>query len=69
MGKSGHYWQDQGSKDLMDTRINTTQRSEIMQCWHVLQHELLPELKSEVGALTPKLKQVVHTLEWRQAAH
>lgn len=35
-----------------------------MQRWHVLQHKLLPELKSEVGALTPKLKQVVHTLEW-----
>ena len=44
--------------------MNTTQRNEIMQRWRVLQHELLPELKQEVGALTPKLEQVVHTLEW-----
>ena len=31
--------------------------------WFVIQHELMPELRSEVGALTPKLEQVVHTLE------
>lgn len=35
-----------------------------MQRWFVLQHELLPELRNEVGALTPKLELVVHTLEW-----
>lgn len=44
--------------------MNTTQRNEIMQRWRVLQHELLPELRNEVGALTPKLEKVVHTLEW-----
>lgn len=36
----------------------------IMQRWKVVQHELLPELTSELGALTPKLENVVHTLEW-----
>lgn len=36
----------------------------IMQRWSVVQHELLPELKSEVGPLTPKLERVIHTLEW-----
>jgi hypothetical protein len=35
-----------------------------MQRWHVVQHELLPELKAEVGPLTPKLEKVIHTLEW-----
>ena len=44
--------------------MDTTQREQIMQRWHVIQHELLPELKEQVGALTPKLEQVVHTLEW-----
>ncbi len=44
--------------------MDTTQRQLIMQRWQVIQHELLPELKEQVGALTPKLEQVVHTLEW-----
>jgi hypothetical protein len=35
-----------------------------MQRWNVVQHELLPELMNELGALTPKLEKVVHTLEW-----
>ena len=35
-----------------------------MQRWLVIQHELLPELRSEVGALTPKLEKLTHTLEW-----
>jgi len=44
--------------------MNTTQRNGIMQRWNIIQHELMPELRNEVGALTPKLMQVVHTLEW-----
>ena len=44
--------------------MNSTQRNGIMQRWRVVQHELLPELKSEFGALTPKLEKVIHTLEW-----
>jgi hypothetical protein len=44
--------------------MNSTQRNEIMQRWRVVQHELLPELKGELGALTPKLEKVIHTLEW-----
>lgn len=35
-----------------------------MQRWHMIQHELMPELRSEVGALTPKLAKLVHILEW-----
>lgn len=30
----------------------------------MIQYELMPELRNAVGALTPKLEQVVHTLEW-----
>lgn len=35
-----------------------------MQRWNVLQYELMPGLRAEVGVLTPKLEKVVHTLEW-----
>ena len=31
---------------------------------NVIQHELLPELRIDIGALTPKLEKVIHTLEW-----
>jgi hypothetical protein len=44
--------------------MNTTQPQLIMQRWHLVQHELLPELKAQVGPLTPKLEKVIHTLEW-----
>ncbi|MBS3916538.1 MAG: IS5/IS1182 family transposase, partial [Sulfuritalea sp.] len=44
--------------------MNTTRRDLIMQRWNVIQHELLPELRNDVGALTPKLEKVIHTLEW-----
>lgn len=35
-----------------------------MQRWQVVQQELMPELRNEVGVLTPKLEKVIHTLEW-----
>ena len=35
-----------------------------MQRWFVIQHELMPEMRSEVGVLTPRLEKVIHTLEW-----
>jgi hypothetical protein len=35
-----------------------------MQRWWVVQQELMPELRSEVGPLTPRLEKVIHTLEW-----
>lgn len=44
--------------------MNTTQRNGIMQRWRMVQHELMPALRNEVGAMTPKLEQVIHTLEW-----
>jgi hypothetical protein len=30
----------------------------------MVQHELMPALRNEVGIMTPKLEQVIHTLEW-----
>ena len=44
--------------------MNTTQRSLVMQRWHVMQYEIIPDLGAEVGVLTPKLEKVIHTLEW-----
>lgn len=44
--------------------MNTTQRKGIMQRWFVIQHELIPELKVDVGALTPKLEKLIHILDW-----
>lgn len=39
--------------------MDATQRELILQRWNVCKHELLPELKHEVGALTPKLEKVI----------
>ena len=44
--------------------MDTTRRALILQRWTVVQHELLPELRNAVGALTPKLEKIIHTLEW-----
>jgi len=44
--------------------MDATNRALIMQRWNVIQHELLPELKNDVGALTPRLEKVIHILEW-----
>lgn len=44
--------------------MNATQRDLNMQRWNVVQHELIPELRHDVGSLTPRLERVIHTLEW-----
>lgn len=44
--------------------MNTTQRSLVMQRWHVMQYEIIPGLGDEIGVLTPKLEKVIHTLDW-----
>jgi hypothetical protein len=44
--------------------MNATRRDLIMQRWNVIQHELLPELRNDIGPLTPKLEKVIHILEW-----
>lgn len=44
--------------------MNASRPELIMQRWNVIQHELLPELREQVGTLTPKLEKVIHTLEW-----
>lgn len=44
--------------------MDTISRELIMQRWNVIQHELIPELRNDVGSLTPKLEKVIHILEW-----
>lgn len=44
--------------------MNSTQRATIMQRWQTVQHELMPDLKVEVGPLTAKLEKLIHILEW-----
>ena len=45
-------------------QMNATRADLIMQRWHVVQHDLIPELRSDISTLTPKLEKVVHILEW-----
>ena len=44
----------------MDTKSSDL----IMQRWNVVQYELMPELRHDVGTLTPKLEKVIHVMEW-----
>lgn len=44
--------------------MNHTHRTGILQRWTIIQYELLPELKDEVGSLTPELEKLIHILEW-----
>jgi hypothetical protein len=44
--------------------MDTTQRAGLMQRWHVIQAELIPDLGREVAGLTPRLEKVIHILEW-----
>ena len=52
------------SKQTSIPEMDTTQRSGIMQRWFLIQHELMPEMRNEVGVLTPRLEEVIHMLEW-----
>jgi len=44
--------------------MDAISRELIMQRWNVIQRELIPELRSDVGPLTPKLEKVTHILDW-----
>ena len=44
--------------------MDANRRELILQRWNVIQHELLPELRNDVGPLTPKLEKFIHILEW-----
>ena len=44
--------------------MDANKRELIMQRWGVIQNELMPELRHELGALTPKLEAVIRALEW-----
>lgn len=61
-----HFWHDVVSQDNIKTPTIwiATGRDLIRQRWNAIQHDLIPNLSDEVGGLTPKLKQVIYTLEW-----
>lgn len=44
--------------------MNNTQPTHFLQRWNAIQYDLIPELKEEVGCLTPKLEKLIHILEW-----
>ena len=44
--------------------MDATRRDLIMQRWNAIQYDVLPELRSEIGVVTPKLARVAHVLEW-----
>lgn len=58
-------WQDVSYQEAHWTpKMEGTQRAGLMQRWHVVQAELIPDLGQEVGGLTPRLEKLIHTLEW-----
>lgn len=44
--------------------MNATGHDLILQRWNIIQHELIPTLLNETGAMTPKLEKLVYVLEW-----
>lgn len=44
--------------------MNATTPQQIMQRWQIVQDQLLPDLRQEIGSLTPKLEKLIHILEW-----
>lgn len=44
--------------------MNSIKRQSIMHRWNVIQHELIPGMGIQGDTLTPKLEQLIHTLEW-----
>ena len=44
--------------------MNSTKPQMIMHRWNVIQHELIPAMREQVGTLTPRLERLIHTLEW-----
>ena len=51
-------------KTTSTPKMDSRQHMKLMQRWTVVQHELMPALRLEIGALTPKLEKLIHTLEW-----
>ena len=60
-----HFWQNEVlKKSPIARKMDTKSQDLIMQRWNVVQHELIPELRNDVGTLTPKLEKVIHILDW-----
>lgn len=44
--------------------MNNTHPANFLQRWNVIQYDLIPGLKDELGCLAPKLEKLIHILEW-----
>ncbi|ESS69679.1 hypothetical protein MGMO_130c00010 [Methyloglobulus morosus KoM1] len=62
--KGGHFWRWSFSGTHQRPLMNNTQPTNFLQRWNAIQYDLIPELKEEVGCLTPKLEKLIHILEW-----
>jgi len=49
---------------MTNVTTSTMVTAKFMQRWSVVQHELIPEIRADVGVLTLKLEKVIYTLEW-----
>lgn len=49
---------------MTNVTTSTAAPDKFMERWSIVQHELIPEIRADVGVLTPKLEKVIHTLEW-----
>jgi hypothetical protein len=49
---------------MTPANMDATRRELLTQRWNLIQNDLLPELHTELGPLTPKLERVIHILEW-----
>lgn len=44
--------------------MNATRPALLMQRWNAVQYDVLPELRADVGVVTPRLERVIYVLEW-----
>ena len=49
---------------MTNDTTSTAASDKFMYRWSIVQHELIPEIRADVGVVTPKLEKVIHTLEW-----
>ncbi|MES3020282.1 MAG: hypothetical protein V4857_01735 [Pseudomonadota bacterium] len=43
--------------------MSPTRPALILQRWNAIQYDVLPQLRAEVGVVTPKLERVIYVLE------
>ncbi|NHZ67072.1 hypothetical protein F1735_33230, partial [Massilia sp. CCM 8694] len=65
LGVGAHFWHDLVLTLNQNAHtMNATRPALIMQRWNAVQYDVLPELRAEVGVVTPKLERLIYVLEW-----